>query len=231
MKDCIKDKPLAITWGDIFGVYGIVYVLVVLDVFAWKLGFSIAENVLWACVLLASFGLPMACVRRRREDDFQAGIAFQFRFRDCIWGIAAMAILVVPIVLGYHWLQTVWLGNEHSLSLSNYQQLQTPLIEEIFIQFLCVALPEEFLYRGFIQTCVEKKLRLIPKFASSRFLPVFVVVLPALLFALVHLPNGGAVRLLTFFPGCLFGFLRLKSGSIASPVIAHALCNLIAISF
>ena len=32
-------------------------------------------------------------------------------------------------------------------------------------------------------------------------------------------------RLTTFFPGLLFGLLRLKTGSMWSAAIFHALCN------
>ena len=34
------------------------------------------------------------------------------------------------------------------------------------------------------------------------------------------------MRLGTFFPGLFFGWLRQRTGSIAAPVVAHALSNL-----
>jgi membrane protease YdiL (CAAX protease family) len=46
------------------------------------------------------------------------------------------------------------------------------------------------------------------------------------LFAVGHLVVLQPWRLGTFFPGLLFGWLRERTGSIAVPVLVHALSNL-----
>ncbi|HYG68947.1 MAG TPA: CPBP family glutamic-type intramembrane protease, partial [Anaeromyxobacteraceae bacterium] len=47
-----------------------------------------------------------------------------------------------------------------------------------------------------------------------------------LLFAAGHLVVPQPWRLATFLPALLFGWLRARTGTIAAPVVAHALSNL-----
>jgi hypothetical protein len=92
-------------------------------------------------------------------------------------------------------------------------------------QLLVVALPEEMFYRGFLQTSWS---RLYP----SRRMRVLGAELGAgfvgtqLLFALGHLVSLQPWRVATFFPGLLFGWVRARTGSLAAPVVVHALSNL-----
>lgn len=93
------------------------------------------------------------------------------------------------------------------------------------VQLLVVALPEEMLYRGFIQTGWART-------APGRGVTVLGARLGAgfvrtqLLFALGHLVVPQPWRLGTFFPGLLFGWLRERTGGLAAPVVLHALSNL-----
>ena len=50
---------------------------------------------------------------------------------------------------------------------------------------------------------------------------------PAVLFAVAHVPGSGAKGLLTFFPGLLFGLLRLGTKSLWPAVAAHAAANVL----
>ena len=93
------------------------------------------------------------------------------------------------------------------------------------VQLLVVALPEELFSRGFLQTAWARG-------APSRGVQVLGARLGAgfvwtqLLFAAGHLVVLQPWRLGTFFPGLLFGWLRERTGSIAAPVVLHALSNL-----
>jgi membrane protease YdiL (CAAX protease family) len=93
------------------------------------------------------------------------------------------------------------------------------------VQLLVVALPEEMFYRGFVQTAWARS-------APERGVSVLGARLGAgfvrtqLLFALGHLVVLQPWRLGTFFPGLLFGWLRERTGSVAAPVVLHALSNL-----
>ncbi len=97
-------------------------------------------------------------------------------------------------------------------------------------QFLLVAFPEEYFYRGYLQSRFTKAFP--PKEERSKwwiFSPS--IVLTSFLFGIGHLfvPVGGVLivtRITVFFPALLFGWLRDKTDSILAPVIYHACCNL-----
>jgi len=93
------------------------------------------------------------------------------------------------------------------------------------VQLLVVALPEEMLYRGFIQTGWART-------APGAGITVFGArlgrgfVWTQVLFALGHLVVLQPWRLGTFFPGLLFGWLRERTGGLPAPIVFHALSNL-----
>lgn len=93
------------------------------------------------------------------------------------------------------------------------------------VQLLVVALPEELFYRGFVQTAWARA-------APARGVQVLGARLGAgflwtqVLFAAGHLVVLQPWRLGTFFPGLLFGWLRERTGSVAAPIVLHALSNL-----
>lgn len=92
-------------------------------------------------------------------------------------------------------------------------------------QILMVALPEEFLYRGYI----------LPRL-DALFPPRYRWGLPfswgnvytSLLFALTHFVIGWSVhRLSVFFPSLLFGMLKQHTRSLLAPILFHAVANIL----
>jgi membrane protease YdiL (CAAX protease family) len=95
----------------------------------------------------------------------------------------------------------------------------------VVVQLLVVALPEEMFYRGWMQTAwartaPERGAVVLGARLGRGFLAT------QLLFAAGHLVVLQPWRLGTFFPGLLFGWLRERTGSVAAPVVLHALSNL-----
>jgi CAAX protease family protein len=95
----------------------------------------------------------------------------------------------------------------------------------VLVQLLVVALPEEMLYRGFMQTgwarsAPERGVTVLGARLGAGFLAT------QALFALGHLVVLEPWRLGTFFPGLLFGWLRERTGDLATPIVFHALSNL-----
>ena len=70
---------------------------------------------------------------------------------------------------------------------------------------------EEFLFRGFILGMLLK-----------RYSPVASIVISSFIFSIAHEPIAMA---LAFGGGCLYGWIRIKTGSIYPSMIAHALWN------
>lgn len=96
-------------------------------------------------------------------------------------------------------------------------------------QLFFIALPEEYFYRGYIQT------RLGDAFAARKTRSWWIVspqnLATSVLFGLGHLfiPVGGVLlpgRFAVFFPSLLFGLLRERTGSITASVVYHTCCNM-----
>ncbi len=101
-----------------------------------------------------------------------------------------------------------------------------PFVAATLNAFFFAALPEEIFFRGFVQT----RLGTILPPGRRRPLPLVPVtwasIAAAAAFAATHVVfEPHPARLLTFFPGLLFGALREESGDVAAPAVFHALCN------
>ncbi|MEM9194050.1 MAG: MrtC family glutamic-type intramembrane protease [Myxococcota bacterium] len=92
-------------------------------------------------------------------------------------------------------------------------------------QLLLVGLPEEALFRGYVQT------RLTDAFPKTRRIFGVDVSIPALvgasfLFAVIHfVVDLNPLRMAVFFPGLVFGWLRAGRGGIGAAIVFHALSN------
>lgn len=120
-------------------------------------------------------------------------------------------VLLLPyclIFLGYHQL---------FLASTTHFQWPSNVFLLVFTQVLAVALPEEFFYRGYLQSSLLKRLPIVPAVVTTN-----------IIFALAHFVGTlNPSRLLTFFPGLVFSYLTLKNKSIFSAIIFHALCNIV----
>jgi membrane protease YdiL (CAAX protease family) len=97
---------------------------------------------------------------------------------------------------------------------------------KVLTQALVVALPEEYFFRGYVQSRLEQVWPSRRRLLGARVgLPLL---LASTLFALGHLlVDFNGLRLAVFFPGLLFGWMRELTGSILAPVLFHASSNLI----
>jgi hypothetical protein len=95
------------------------------------------------------------------------------------------------------------------------------VVDQVFV----VALPEEFFYRGFLQTRLRDAWPRGRVLWGARLGPAFW--LTAVLFALGHLAIFQVWRLAVFFPALLFGWMRERSGSVVGAALFHAASNLL----
>jgi membrane protease YdiL (CAAX protease family) len=154
--------------------------------------------------------------------------------RGALWAFGLAAVLFPLFALGYRGFVEALpsLPGPLARALAPYVgaphfALRAPpdLALRIVAQLLVVALPEELFYRGFMQTAWSRAPGRTVRVLGAELGPGFLRT--QALFALGHLVVLQPWRLGTFFPGLLFGWLRARTGSLAAPVLFHALSNLL----
>ena len=187
--------------------------------------------------LVATLGflyLPQLATRQRGEDFREYGLTLR-NWRADLKLFLVVGAIVFPLFIAGYVLFTWALP----LLPSDVIRVVTPYVkmphfafrlpdrfgEWVIDQTFVVALPEEFFYRGYIQT------RLRDAWPGGRILwgvrlgKAFWVT--AILFALGHLAIFQVWRLAVFFPALLFGWLREKTGSVLAAALIHACSNLL----
>jgi len=198
---------------------------------------------------------PVALCRLRGVDSYGYRL-FVPAFRDIdawrqalVSNLRLLAIGLVPWMLGYHLYQTQLFG--HSASFNNLLRYArkaetTPWLSEnlgglgadpwaiviahlsvlVAYHLFFVAIPEEFFYRGYVQTRLNEML-------PRRFLVAGIpfghgLWIAALFFAFGHsLVEVQWWHFATFFPGLLFGLMRERSGGVITGAFLHAAFNVI----
>jgi len=102
--------------------------------------------------------------------------------------------------------------------------LPNNFVRTLTIQLLVVALPEEFFFRGWLQTELDYIWSRSWKILGTDLGPGWI--LAAAFFAIVHITaDPRPTRALVFFPGLLFGLLKSRTSSVIFPAIFHTVCN------
>jgi uncharacterized protein len=187
--------------------------------------------------LVATLGflyLPLAPMLRRNEDYPDFGLTLR-NWREDLRLAGLVLATVLPIfVLGYsafvHALPQLpataqallapYVGAPH-FALRLPPRFPEWIIDQLFV----VALPEEFFYRGYVQTRLRDALPQGVVLWGARLGPAFWWT--AVLFALGHLAIFEVWRLGVFFPALLFGWLRERTGSVLGAALVHACANLL----
>lgn len=170
--------------------------------------------------------VPLAMIGKRGLSKHSLGFHVDALWLDLkLWIGFSLVTLVVysAAYLGFHSL----LASNSPGSLRVAFTLPPDFLEMVFIQIFGVALPEELFFRGYLQERAERWLSPQKRLFGAQV--GLGLVLATAVFALAHVAGGfHAARLLPFFPGLLFAWLRNKSQSILSAVGYHAFCNLLA---
>ncbi len=120
------------------------------------------------------------------------------------------------------------------VAVLRYLAIEPPLMASIprehrllwvLFQFVCVAFPEELFFRGYF---LRESLYLFK--TDSKMDPSIAglvgVVLSAGVFALSHvLVLGEPISVLTFFPGIVFGWLFVRTGTLIPSILLHGTAN------
>lgn len=139
--------------------------------------------------------------------------------RELAVAIGVCVVVFPPFVLGYYLWNT---PPDPFVFLPQAEEASYALT-----QIVVVALPEEMLFRGYIQGRLEDAFATRVRFLGAE-LSVPAWLLQALLFGLLHfIVDLHPARLAVFFPALLFGWLASLRGGIGAAIFVHALCNLL----
>lgn len=144
---------------------------------------------------------------------------FAFSLRDVIVLLPLIIVAIIVFFVANYFLKFGVIG-VHRKNLSSI-----PLL--IVYASVLIALPEEILFRGFIQTYFHSLF-------SSSFI---VIVLSSVLFGFAHILNGAKgfspkqwnwkLVFMTFLAGLFLGFCFYSTGSLVVPVIFHTVLILV----
>ena len=162
--------------------------------------------------------LPVVLIRRKGRDVSDYGLSSRGLLKNLALGLAACTVVFPPFWAGYH-LYGVWL-----CKTSPTFQLPPDPGMRLIGNLLVVALPEEFFFRGFMQTHTDRAwpggVRILGANLGRSALVI------SALFALLHLATDlRPFRLGVFFPSLLFCWLRARTGSIVPGIVLHGLSN------
>jgi CAAX protease family protein len=88
----------------------------------------------------------------------------------------------------------------------------------LFNTIILAPVTEEVLFRGF----------LLPSWSRSWLGPVGAVAATSVIFAAMHIQYNLCGMLAVGLAGCVYGWLRLRSGSLLPPILAHCVGNAVA---
>ena len=169
-------------------------------------------------LLVASFMLyfPYYWCKLKKENEIDWGLKWFLTEKSKRDTIFALIFTLLPLTFISMNFPVEWGGGNipHRLSFWNAIDNLGGGIAAAFI--------EETFYRGWLQTLLEKKLRR----------PFIAIIIASLIFALSHLILiTGWLRVATFFPGLIMGWLRWRGGSVLPSIIYHGICNIWAVWF
>jgi membrane protease YdiL (CAAX protease family) len=147
--------------------------------------------------------------------------------KSCLLFGSALILIFPLYILGFH----LWQSHVRGLVLHLEAFPSGKVLwATVIFQTLLVAFPEEFFFRGYLQTRLREmgaRAQEPEKECVSARRDLWAsIVISNTLFAASHLiGNFSLGRLLTFFPGLIFSGLWWRTRNLVFPVLFHALCN------
>jgi len=170
----------------------------------------------WAAALFLY--VPLFLLSRTGTRPEEWGITLRRPF------LSINVFLIVSLLCLPGFLLLTWLYRHLWLHVPFSVRLPPDGLLLLVYHLLCVALPEEVFYRGYIQSRLNGA---FPRRFILLSAPLgFGWLYTSFLFALGHyVISLRPEALATFLPGLLFGWLRERTGSIVASTGFHALCN------
>lgn len=175
----------------------------------------------WISVLVpvSLLYVPLGILIYRRKPIFFLDRSWRQTQKGCLSFLLWVALVFPPYLLAAHF----WMTHVFGFEQFRPAPLQA-FTENLWYQLLVVALPEEFYFRGYLQTMLKDFFK--PRWKIFGATLGWEWLLTALIFAFAHSIIGLKWwHFSIFFPALLFGYLREKTGSITAPILFHAFSN------
>jgi len=192
---------------------------------------GLSDDIVSVVKSLALVYLPLGWILYTRRDFERYALTLKgWRESLALFAVVSLVTLV-PFWTANHLFETViqenrfvWLGG---MTRREAGELATIVgwLSLVAGEVLAVALPEEVFYRGYFQSRIGEATP--AKWTLLGVRVGWALPIASLVFVAGHLAvRPAAWQLGIFFPGLVFGWMRLRSGSLLAPVLYHALCNL-----
>lgn len=166
-------------------------------------------------------GVPVLVLwlRHRPLDYFD--ITKSSLIKSTLAFLVAAIVIFPPFLIAAHGWQKIVMG-KGAFTLAGFPDFFSVMI----FQILIVALPEEFYFRGYVQSSLNRIFGHKWNFLGVRI--GWALPLTAAIFAFAHaVVNYQWWHFAIFFPALVFGYLRERTGSIVAPTLFHAASNLL----
>ena len=164
--------------------------------------------------------IGLLCFEHLRRNSVEDCVLQPGRFGMLSIYLASFATLVAPeLIYNSVVMVSQFIGSEPpKLTNNDASGLFPPhQLLGLFLTVIIIApVIEEFLFRGFLMTSMEAR-------GWSNWI---VVGASSACFALLHIGYTGFGMLMLFVLGCMLGVMRIWSGGIVLPIIAHAAFNM-----
>jgi len=173
-----------------------------------------------AGLLLAMALVPVCWLRFAKRMELRAVGEWLGLHGRGLWPNIALGALFAALLFTVSILEAVILEAAGVTDIANVQRLvQKATLASLALSLTLGPLAEEVFFRGWLQRSLSG-----PSAAAG-------LVATSALFAVFHAAYGSWAELLgAFTAGLLFGWLRLRTGSLVGPITAHALYNAVALS-
>ena len=166
--------------------------------------------------------VPVAVAWLRRVDFATFGLLSPDKKKTALLTLI-VAALVFPLFTAGYLLTAPLLGLPLEMAFTDSQ---AAVLRFVIVQVILVAFAEEYFYRGYLQTRLDRIWVPRWRILGAQLGPGWLVA--NAFFAVGHLALGfHPERLATFIPGLWFGWMRARTGDIYGAMALHGLSNIL----
>ena len=164
--------------------------------------------------------VPLLWLRRIKEDPGDYGLVLEKVGAALRFDIILYLIIFPPFILFNHVYQDLLFNRQPQWILPD-----NLLMDVVLYHLVYVALPEEFFYRGYMQSRLDL---VFPRTRTVFGIPLgWGFLITVVLFTVGHtIVQFRWWHFAIAFPALLFGWIRYRTGNVVASTFFHAACNI-----